>query len=223
MASQEGLIILHHYQWILSDLAVGTRFIQAVATDNDGGTAQETISIIIEEQTTGGEPCPNTLTVTDNDASGNYAAIQQIDTDGAVNVFSSATFESEGTIILRDGFWVRANATFSAIIKDLNCEEGNTNELEARMDKIVESKLSIHPNPTSVHTQIKFSLSENTDAIIEIFDLNGILVKQVIPSIDININEQMIDISTSNWKSGIYIVILKTKDTIQSSKLIVTK
>ncbi|MEM8523842.1 MAG: Ig-like domain-containing protein [Bacteroidota bacterium] len=57
----QGTEALAPYQWILADLAVGSYTIRVVATDDDGATSEDMISISVREQDGGGDNLPPTV------------------------------------------------------------------------------------------------------------------------------------------------------------------
>lgn len=71
-----------------------------------------------------------------------------------------------------------------------------------------ESGLSIYPNPSNGKFSIKYDLSQRSDVRLNIFDVNGSLVKEVV-----NINSQYegkykIPVDLSDLPNGIYIINL---------------
>jgi PKD repeat protein len=78
-------------------------------------------------------------------------------------------------------------------------------------------KLKIYPNPTSNYITIELANDNFKDVIIELYDINGRLVKKVTPVIETLI-KQKIDISS--FKSGSYILKIRIDNNIQILQII---
>jgi hypothetical protein len=105
------------YQWSISSLSVGTKTLQVIATDNNGATAQQTITITV---TAGGgstnpdfpapvSTCALNRTVNASDtivALGTYQVEQDIVTNGNVAIDNTAgiVFQAGNSITLQPGF-----------------------------------------------------------------------------------------------------------------------
>jgi hypothetical protein len=81
-------------------------------------------------------------------------------------------------------------------------------------DKI-DSKCSIYPNPATSYITLELNQSVNSDLTINIYNLLGEPIRTEV----IKQNRQPINIS--DLKSGIYVVEIKSKDWIETQKLII--
>lgn len=80
----------------------------------------------------------------------------------------------------------------------------------------------IYPNPSSGKVRIGFTLSENGPVSLDIFDLNGNIIKTLIKTQLTLSGEHTIDLDISDISHGIYIITLQSKGLNQSQKMIVT-
>ena len=80
----------------------------------------------------------------------------------------------------------------------------------------------IFPNPANGMTTISFELPQLTDVKVRITDLQGKIMDQKSYSA-LNPGEHNLQISTENFDSGIYLVILETENQQQTERLIITK
>jgi hypothetical protein len=83
-------------------------------------------------------------------------------------------------------------------------------------------KINIYPNPTSEIINIAFNISETDYINLLLFDINGQLVKTIDQGQKITgTYSYQIDLSQQN--SGIYFVVLKTKERKYLQKIILTE
>jgi len=88
-------------------------------------------------------------------------------------------------------------------------ETTNSNTVEVLGVKDVKNKFSIYPNPASNNITIEFEREEFQ--VIYVFNIVGNFIYQK------SINDKNLEIDTSNWSKGIYLI--KTIDTVK--KLII--
>lgn len=70
-------------------------------------------------------------------------------------------------------------------------------------------EIKIYPNPAKEDVTISYKLN-TSNAVVEIFDLSGrIIIQNVLPS-----NNGLVQLPTSNYQAGIYIVVVKENDNI---------
>ncbi len=94
----------------------------------------------------------------------------------------------------------------STSIKDIN--------LESQLHS-----LSIAPNPVHSKTLISYYLNSDSDVIIEIYDVNGILIHRPVDKFQqIGQQEAITDLSTV--QPGIYFCVIKTNNEIYTKKII---
>jgi hypothetical protein len=90
---------------------------------------------------------------------------------------------------------------------------GKTNILNAN-NEFAATLFNVYPNPVGNVLFVEYSLADNAgNIVVDITDISGKKVKQI----SITNNKGKINISTSNWKPGIYYVSLSINGTITKS------
>ena len=80
-----------------------------------------------------------------------------------------------------------------------------------------------YPNPFSSNTTIEFNLGYETNAVVEVYGINGQRVAQLFNSkVDANQNFK-INFDASSMESGIYFVKLVTNENTYNHKIVLTK
>jgi hypothetical protein len=72
------------------------------------------------------------------------------------------------------------------------------------------SKVKLFPNPSNDNTNITFNLNNSSDVSIQIFDLQGKLVKTVYNNTKLYVGEHNVNFNISDLQLGTYIVLLNT-------------
>lgn len=209
------------YKWMIQSNVIGENFIQVVATDNNGGTDQETISIQITMGTS--NECEEDLSISDNTVSGLYEASNSIETEEnvEVNIFNSATFRAGNIIQLNPGFWARENSTFTTeIATPQNCDNSL---LENRTQKQLETSIRLQPNPANDFTEIIFKMPMAGFARIDLYNSNGQHVRTLLNMTNQAEGVHQFNLSTHDLRAGLFYVILTTETTHSTQKLVVLK
>jgi hypothetical protein len=71
-----------------------------------------------------------------------------------------------------------------------------------------QSELTIYPNPSNGEFTVKYQLKKRANAIIEIYDLKGILIKTIVNVTNQHEGNYQIPVSLNEMPNGIYIVSL---------------
>jgi hypothetical protein len=82
-----------------------------------------------------------------------------------------------------------------------------------------ENELKIYPIPTHNSVNIEFLLDETTDVMLDIFDLNGQLIKTVLTGQQIK-GQHNISVSLDNIPTGIYLCRLQAGNKISTQKIV---
>lgn len=82
--------------------------------------------------------------------------------------------------------------------------------------------ISIYPNPADQEAVLTIHLNEATQVNITVYDVTGTAVLSVFSG-QLNVGLNTLKINTDNITSGVYFVAVRCSNTIQTSKLIVTK
>jgi len=159
-----------------------------------------------------------------------------IETQGDVTIESGSeyVFRAGDEIILSDGFTAEAGCNFVAEIVPCSGAKSlkTVNDIEADIYKIgfEEFKPNIksdyiqaYPNPFENNTTIEYSLIEETQVSIEIYNLQGVKIMTVINNELHPSGIFQVDFFPRNLNQGIYICSLRTSKTIKTSKLIISK
>ena len=80
------------------------------------------------------------------------------------------------------------------------------------------SGMKVYPNPASESVNVSFSSEENANAVISVMNLMG----QTVYTENVNIHEgcNMVTLSVNNFRSGVYMVNIKTNKGTSTQKLI---
>jgi len=84
-----------------------------------------------------------------------------------------------------------------------------------------QTNLQIIPNPASVLVDVKYSLCENSNVRLDIFNLEGKIVKTIFSNISQNYGTYHQTINILDIKNGIYLATLNTGKSAQTVKLII--
>ena len=72
------------------------------------------------------------------------------------------------------------------------------------------STIAVYPNPTSDFANVTFAVNKSNNVTIELYDLNGKLVKSVINNNTLNSGQHNISFDVTDFPLGTYIVLVKT-------------
>ncbi len=129
--------------------------------------------------------------------------------------------------------WISNGNNFYEPWEDF-CDRGTTNcgdldfmptdlSNDDRQDNTITNGLSIQPNPFSSTTSIGVTLMEDSQVSLEILNLNGQVVAQLIDAENRLKGEHQVSLNAENLSSGIYYCVLKTGKTIQTQKMVIYK
>ena len=82
------------------------------------------------------------------------------------------------------------------------------------------SKISVFPNPASNQIVVNYNLIENNKISIQIIDISGKVVKEILP-VNSAIGVNTVIIETNTLTKGIYSLIMMGNNIIQSNKLVI--
>ena len=91
------------------------------------------------------------------------------------------------------------------------------NEKLSASGKLIESKISLYPNPATDVLKISFPLSSISAKDISLFDINGRHQQLIYPE---KVGENEFSMNVNNLLPGIYIVKIKVLDTYQTFRII---
>lgn len=165
---------------------------------------------------------------------GDYQASFSLTSKGIIAKDSIITFRAGAEISLLPGFVVEAGGQFYATIETCTSSQFTEGVLAAtriREMPIIEiaqrspliEDFTIVPNPFHHSTTIKYELSKNTAISLQIFSMNGELVKELIPQQNQNKGyyEYLFEPNTNS--GNVYFAILITEEEVVSKKMIFIK
>ena len=105
-------------------------------------------------------------------------------------------------------------------VRKLTFEPGIFTSIEK--PKRLTSSLRAYPNPTSSNINIEYSLSAESDVNLSLYNVKGDLVRHTdIGSKTEGIHTFKLDLSNNRLSPGIYVMQLKTNNSIQTNKIII--
>jgi len=176
------------------------------------------------------DPCPPTLAENGDPMNNNeiepdtYKAQNTITSTGVVASPTTVTFEAGQSIILSPDFMAENGSTFTARIQACMPAADNS-VVEERNEEVipVSDEIRVYPNPFSHFTTIEVQLAEQVDLEIELYSLTGKKLKIITTSNQIQAGNYQFSIDASNFDSGIYLLMIRIDDEIQTRKLSLIK
>ena len=181
----------------------------------------------------GGMLCP-TFIVFDNEIipAGTYQASDYIATQGNVELSAGANVMLEATnvITLSPGFTAASGTTLTikntfspggdcSTLSPASTVEGRTASVEAKKAL----NLTFAPNPFRDVANVAYFLPESGTIHLQIYDLNGRVIKTLVASQQQAEGYHQISLSAADWESGLYLLVLKTKGQRITQKIVVMK
>lgn len=173
------------------------------------------------------ENCTETnIVLGTNDATeSTYSAIKTLTSRAVLNADKSVLYTAGETITLTAGFHAVKNSNFTAKIQDCTPLSKTHSPISETLPLTEVSStsnaagLSIFPNPATDKTSIHFSLSESGVILLEIFDITGKPVYQIINNAYLEKGAYKEELNMSNLIGGMYLILLKTEEGVSSKKL----
>ena len=182
-------------------------------------------------------PCSITsLPINDNPIqSGTYLSGGTITSTGTIANNATVVFQAATSITLSAGFSAAAGSNFTTQIENcvstLESEEvaainrtkrvSNRKNIDKKALRLSATDMEVYPNPFKNQTQIAYQLSQATHLSIQLIDLNGRLVKQVLPPSFQETGRYQLELSATDFSTGIYLLQLQTNDGIVTKKLVI--
>lgn len=125
--------------------------------------------------------------------------------------------------------WIRViytpnDSTVITKVMKFRCPDSTTTGgiIEFERDDKNDFEIDIIPNPTTDLSSLIFTLTKQAETSIEIFDLNGILVKTIIQG-NLLPGNHYYQIDASDFNSGAYLAVVKSENTIITRKIVVIR
>lgn len=171
--------------------------------------------------------CPPNLVLTGTSASGLYLAKDFIESDATVAVGSSVVYHAGNFIRLKPNFHAEAGSFFVAAIQDceMNLMEppslSSRPEDEAKLDGT--PLMKCFPNPATFKMNIQVSLPVEGWYNLQVRALDGKLLNTLTPGNRTAIGEQWHELNTSDFKPGVYLLLLQSANGANVEKFVVVK
>ncbi|MEM0994622.1 MAG: T9SS type A sorting domain-containing protein [Bacteroidota bacterium] len=216
----------------------------------DGNPAVFTMRLDITGDPISEDDCPVTRRedgdILNNDEidSDTYTAQDSILSIGTVPSPNVVTFEAGEIIILEEGFEALNGSTFTARIQAcvpsftggqgeaiVTAEAGEAvtatpfvTGVEGRSNAVaIEDKVSIYPNPFSEQTMVEVQLATQSDLQVELYDLSGSKVSTITAQRDVMAGTHQFTVDADQLEGGMYLLMIRTDDGIQTRKLSLVK
>ncbi len=135
-------------------------------------------------------------------------------TNGKLSGFTSTTYVGA---FGQNDTWANGWTEWDPINADYDQLKTDVKKIETAVN------VSVYPNPTKNSVNISYDLTKNTDVSIEVIDLTGKVVLIPLLNVSKEVGAQSENIDLSTMKGGVYFVVIRTAENVQSTKLIVNK
>lgn len=205
---------------------IGAQEIQIWITDSIGQQDFCTATLTIEDNT--GDcppvpPCPPTLNLSGVFSSGLYQAAQTITSNATFQNNANVIYIAGESITLTSGFQTPTEGEFLAMIGA--CQSRISDEVEDRMTEevidISTINLNVFPNPFQNRAIIQYELFEDTRLDLYLTDFSGRVVKTLVSKENKEAGQHKISLEAARLMSGMYFLVLKTSNEIQTHKLMI--
>ncbi len=175
---------------------------------------------------TGGAACPATLTLTASISSGSqvFQVSNSITSTSQISgTGTNVTYRAASRIVLNQGFKVSTGALFKGRISACNVSNRQASESALYVNEEIEGiELSAYPNPTSNgEVIIQYTLPEDGNASINLANMSGINVKNIVEDKFHKKGTYKVKASVSDLKTGIYLYILQGDKVRLAKKLVI--
>lgn len=202
-------------------------------TDGNNCTASDIAVIMVDPD------CVTDVIVSDNPASNAFVVAQNsITTDGPVIITDNndVTFQAGQIINLMPGFEVTLGSDFLATIAD--CGINNSSAFTEGQDKLSENEISFMKNAAvnnsqfglqvysddfNNRTRVVYKLLKTEILSLSIHDIKGEKIRDLIVETPVLPGDYSIDVENEFLTDGLYILVFKTENKIQTKKLVVLK
>lgn len=164
---------------------------------------------------------------------GSYVASNAITSSGIISETAKVKFVAGTSILLTEGFHVKAGANFVAMIE--NCESGNNLANQPELEKnnypstiSLENnrihkgnKLLVRPNPFRQNATIDYELGQDSRVWIGLYDLTGRIIHVFVNQQAMDAGQYQYQIAAANLTSGTYWVSMRTQDSVLTKKIII--
>jgi hypothetical protein len=178
-----------------------------------------------------------------------YKVCGPVTTAGQVLAGTTVTIEADTSITLAPGFESEFGSIFGATIVPCPVpfsiagdvaaiDEGKgyiagmyrrtpSEDRSAREDTeksiAASTAMAIFPNPFQQQTTIQYQLDKTTSVTLEIYDVNGRRIAQPVPNSSQDAGLYRVNFQAGDHPKGVYYVVLRTEDAVESKRLVLMK
>ena len=204
---------------------MGTTIFDIWITDTQSGTQNkvETYMLIGDALGVCQSECPPNITfsATSEVMAGTYSASDYINFQSVVDFSDNLTLKAGNQITLLSGTHIQANSDFLAIIED--CSSNGlveATEMDSRTilpkqevtTVLYNNTLSVNPNPFSQTTNIEYTLSNPSNVSLEIYDMNGQLMEQIVQNTPKDRGQHRFSYHAQKLEVGMYFLVLRSEE-----------
>lgn len=176
----------------------------------------------------GNPPCAFDLLLTQPIANTTiYEASNSITASNEILPTADVLYQAGQLITLQAGFHAQSGCQFHALMQDcaISPAPRSVSSLVAEIEnqQAEPSILSVFPTPTNGITTIAYSLPTEQNVSIDLFDLHGTLVQQVLPIQSATAGYYQVELNSEQLPHGTYFVRLIGKHLSKVTKLVVVK
>ena len=160
---------------------------------------------------------------------GTYQAITAIGANSVI-VEDTVAFKAGQEILLEPGFYAPEGSVFSATIEACAVGVQETQPVAFKSDHTnnislpaKDVDLQVFPNPFSKATTILFTLKEQEAAQLNLYSLNGTLVKTILPKNAYSAGVHEVVLDASDLEAGFYYLYLQTDGSSMVEKVVVQR
>lgn len=165
----------------------------------------------------------------------NIITTQTIISTASISAPLQITYQAGQSITLNSGFEATSGSTFSAIIEDCSSSVRTTPETSNKQTPLLPAsvntpkfpinnhRLSVHPNPFTYSTTIRFELMSTANFSLTILDMMGRQVRDMTRTIRPTIGTNEIILTTDQLPAGTFIVLLQTKTERSITKILLLR
>ncbi|MEO6760524.1 MAG: thiol protease/hemagglutinin PrtT, partial [Saprospiraceae bacterium] len=168
-------------------------------------------------------------TLTGDQSNRQVGAAHWIHSNATINPGAITAFHAGNEIVLTDSFVAYAGADFHAYIQ--GCDYGFSGAEETDRSSVrpasahiqTSSEMTVAPNPFSGSTLVTFTLANEQEVAMQLFDALGKLVATPMVAQIQSVGEHQFTLMADDLPSGLYFLVLRTGAERMSKKLIITR
>ena len=172
--------------------------------------------------------CPINLVLSGTTPSGLYLAKDFIESDATIATGSNVVYHAGNFIRLKPNFRAEPGSFFVAAIQDCNMNLMEAPSLSSRPDQEEPTldaapSMKCFPNPATYRMNIQINMPVENWYNLQVRALDGRLVSTLTPGNRTAKGEQWYELNTTEFKPGIYLLLLQSAHGATTEKFVVVK